>query len=412
MRKIYIFLTVDIRLTGGIQLYTANKADFLEKQGFEVYTFFDGYVTGECAVPKLNAFTKYEIPGLRSLPYNGSETFRNLIINRMIRMLGNIENVDIIVESQDHDNAMWGELLAERIGGKHVCFLCNEDFQGANKHYIEKIDYYNFKLDNNELFAISEKALKNLFDGYRDIREPENHTFYALSDSPIADVECEQLNKINKADWTIAYVGRTDKNYVPLILDGIKQFADTYKDKSIQVVIVGGCNAIIERIEAIKTKCDNISFVCLGYMVPIPKKIYEKVDVVIAGAGCAFWSAYEGALTIVADAGNYLANGLLGYDTKSHIFHEEGIVQTDYFTALENVLVKKTYIGKTFDCAQNGRVFGDSNYKKQLDRIDITQKRYYNLEKMLEKAGDSIPRGTYLKAFIPRLALAIRKLRK
>ena len=79
-------------------------------------------------------------------------------------------------------------------------------------------------------------------------------------------------------------------------------------------------------------------------MVPIPRALYDKVDVVIAGAVCAEASARCGVPTIVADCENYNANGVLGYSVHNSMYYEEEHGQTDFTTALVDTLINKSYL--------------------------------------------------------------------
>ena len=50
----------------------------------------------------------------------------------------------IYIESQSEVTALWGELLAEKLRARHVCFNCNELFRGPKKYYEENINFIRF----------------------------------------------------------------------------------------------------------------------------------------------------------------------------------------------------------------------------------------------------------------------------
>ena len=52
--KLYIIFTLDIHPIGGMQLYTAGKADYLKRNGWEVVVFYPGSNDENCAVTSLN----------------------------------------------------------------------------------------------------------------------------------------------------------------------------------------------------------------------------------------------------------------------------------------------------------------------------------------------------------------------
>lgn len=386
MRKIYIFFTVDIRLMGGIQLYTLSKSRYLVKQGFEVYMFFDGYATESCKIKGLEPYLKDEILGLRKLPYEYHSNLRNRLLKRMKKKIGDLSNTEIIIESQDHTGAMWGELLGAVIHAKHMCFICNEDFFGVNKHYSDKLAFYSYKYDRKELYGISEKSIPNLLSRYRKIDNGEECCFEAATDSPIEEVECDKLRYIGKSDWTIGYIGRIDKPYVPEIIDGVSQFALAYSDKTIQFVVVGDTTNYELLFRKIRRERSNVKVIMLGTLFPIPKQIFSKLDALIAGAGCALYSAPFMKHIIIPDAGNYKSNGLLGYDTLSTLFAEDSLKQTDFASSLVDLLVKNIYRERDYlfniDLVEDATV----HFEAQLSISNhfFCEESYYDMEALLQ----------------------------
>lgn len=339
--KKYVFLTSNIHNIGGLELYVAGKAKYLESCGYSVYIFFPDRNIGKSQIPY---FDKYISGGMIKLalpPFKFKKKSRDAVLQKMADMVG--ESDEIIVESNNDKSSQWGELLAKKIGAKHICFICNEIFNAAGKYYNGNMDFYNYKYNRDELYCISNGALKKLFDGYRDISEDDKHVFFAAPDEPVQDCEDERVGKIDNSDWHIAYIGRATKNYVKKIVDDVYSFANKHSDKKIQFVLVGNQG---NRKQVLKEKfscLNNVKLLFMGDMIPIPRQLYAKLDVVIAGSGSAIYSACEDVPTILADAGNCLANGVFGYDTKDFLYHSDDKKQMSYDEALENVLIKKMY---------------------------------------------------------------------
>ena len=414
MRKIYIFITDDIRLMGGIQRYTLAKIDYLLKEGYEVFIFFDGFSSGMCKFEELNAYISDEIPGLRILPYEYPNFLLNIMIWRMCHKLGNIDNSEVIIESHSHVAAIWGELLASKIGAKHMCFLCNELFYGEGKHYSDRLDFYSFKYDRKELYGISENSISDLFGDYRKIDNSSECKFCAAMGSAVRDIECKQLDLIQDVDWSIGYVGRTNKLYVPNIVNGIKGFSKLYPDKKIQFVIVGDTKQN-EYIFNPLDDCENVSVIKLGDLSPIPLKLFKMLDVVIAGSGCAYYAAISGAPTIVADAKNYKANGVLGYDTQNYIFANPGDKQYDFVTAIKRVLIEKCHVGKNFNLYSAELDDTKKHFDKQLRDSCVKEygKVYYDRCELLKKVtNNNITFRKTFSALFPKVILLIREVRE
>ena len=135
-----------------------------------------------------------------------------------------------------------------------------------------------------------------------------------------------------------------------------------------------------DRREWLKSQVEvsgNIILSCLGDMVPIPRKLFEKIDVVIAGSGCANCAACEKVPTIVVDAGNKRANGILGYTTFSIIFHEENVKQMGFDQALEQVLLDR--LPEKIEFRWPDRLPASHYYEQHMQFVDQSEKKqvYY-----------------------------------
>jgi hypothetical protein len=339
-----------MRLTGGLQSYTAEKAKYLEKNGWSVSIIFNGKSTGTCIFSSLNKYVGGAIPELGTQPSKYLSVTRKLIVNKMVRCLelGDQPVEKIIVESHADIFALWGEVLAERIGAKHLCFICNERFREATQLYEKYIDFFDFKHKRKELACTSGNRssgdlVVKLFDGYKQIPPEERYVLVPASAEPVQDVHNDTVESIQKREWNICYLGRTEKLYVPSIIDGICRFAQKYKNKDIQFIIAGNADGIENLLKDRLSHLNNVLIVRLGDLVPIPRELFGKLDVIIAGAGCAFCAVREGVPTIVADAGNYRANGLLGYETMDTLCQHDAARQTTFDEALERVLVMRVH---------------------------------------------------------------------
>jgi len=410
--KLYIFFTVDIRLVGGIQMYLGAKGRFLESKGWDVVAFFDGYEGGKSPITYLNKFLKYETYGLRGGPYDYPENISTRLLNQMVEKLGNISGKEIVVESHDHNGAMWGELLAQKISAKHICLICNENFEGKGKRYRDFLDFYNFKHLRYELAGIVPESLPRLFEGYKDVPDNEAYYFIAYPGTIVDDVLDDRVNKIATLEWNIAYIGRPDKGYVTNIIDGVADLAIKYRDKKICFIIVGDSKPIENYLKLKFGKIKNVTIKQMGYMIPIPRSIFEKIDVVVAGSGCAAAAVYEGVTTIVADAGNYLSNGVYKYDTFSLLFHEPNLTQTDFFTPLEKVLVNGGY--EYDDSASEGMLFDTTAYDLVNEMINPKNADFeYYVTGLLNENRETKPTlQMILWAYFPWITRMIRSFRK
>ncbi len=214
----------------------------------------------------------------------------------------------IVIESHTDFWAEWGELLVERLGAKHICFLLDErlELYGAK-------EFLYYKYLRSEVAGIHKSSVPRLFRNYKKLKEKEGPVLAASPYIILSEVSNEKIDSLTRMDWNIAYIGR-NKQYASNIVNGIIKFASAHGEKEIQFLILGDIGDIMEGYP------DNLHIKRLGFITPIPRSFFSYVDVVIAGAGCANIARMAGALTIVADAGTCLSNGLLGYTTDDTLF--------------------------------------------------------------------------------------------
>ena len=378
----YIILTVNIHPIGGMQTYVAGKAKFLESQGWKVNVFFSGRSNnGECAVKSLNKYMEGWFPEISVPPGNWPASIRERVLRDMRRQIGDLGGT-VVVESQTSGNALWGELLASRIGAKHFFFICNELFRGKDRFYMEYMKFFDFKHRRKEMIGSTPTSIALLFEGNKHIPPEENYFTTPAAEEPVQDVDNLAVNTIERADWNICYIGRIEKGYVPGIVEGVRNFSITHPEKSVQFIFVGNVKKRIELIEETFSNTKNVKLTYLGDCVPIPRSLFQKLDVVIAGAGCATCAARENVLTIVADAGNFRANGVLGIDTFAILYHEAEKEQMGFDEALEKVLVRGEYEGKEIHGLPNSLPC-EHYYREQLKMIENSDRdiKYYDVLK-------------------------------
>lgn len=411
--KSYIFLTADIHPVGGMQIYVAGKAEYLKRQGWNIAMFFYGTNKGTCAYPVLNDYIEGGLLEFSRQPYEWTKRIRVNTLKKIEAMLKNIidSSDEVIIESQTDITALWGELLAERIKAKHICLICNEKFRGHNKHYEENLDFFDFKHKRREMAGIHKESLKKLFEGYKEIDEKESYSFYAANGEPVQDVENDKISRLERQDWNICYIGRAKKEYVPIIIEDISKFARVHQEKRIQVVFVGNQTERLELIDRELGKLENVTTTLLGDLVPIPRELFKKIDVVIAGSGCAECSVKEKVPTIVADADNFLANGVLGYTTFEIIFRENDNMQMHYDEALEQVLVEKITTKLPYKMTEKPKA--DFYYNQHLEFIKESDqtKEYFKLNKRIPQIGTKEIIKYYLTKYFPYILKKYRELK-
>ena len=348
-KKLYIFFTIALQSIGGAELYTAGKVEYLKKNGWEVqvYSWLPAPIGVKAAIPMFDEYIQKGNGALDFLltpPYKFKSYEREGFLTVLLTKINvtNPEDYEIIVESLDATDNFWAELVASRLGARHFVVMLHEGYANI---YRENLDFFYFKLKRNELIA-SKKGIERVFNGYKNVTK----TLYELPPTvreadPIKDVPF-QAKKIARLDWNICHIGRITKPYVPAVIEGVAQLAKRHPNEEINFIFVGNTEKKKDLIKKTFDKINNVTITELGDMVPIPRSLLSKVDVVCAISQSARFAANEGILTIVGNADTPdKTPGVLGYDTE---FQVSGEGTFSYVEALENVLVKKIYRNKKY----------------------------------------------------------------
>lgn len=167
---------------------------------------------------------------------------------------------------------------------------------------------------------------------------------------PVQDVDFPIIDKIQKLDWNICHIGRIVKDFVPYAIEGVAQLARRHPDKSINFIFVGDITPRKDFIIKTFQDVNNVQITALGDLVPIPRILFSKIDVVCAMAGSASYVVPEGAYVIVGNANHpEKTPGVFGYDTRSTVYGE---VKYTWAEAFENVLVERFYDDKEIKISQ------------------------------------------------------------
>ncbi|MBE8949959.1 MAG: hypothetical protein SR3Q1_05090 [Quinella sp. 3Q1] len=347
-RKIYIFITFGLHVIGGTQMYTAGKAEYLRKRGWQVYVFFAGPREGTMPIPSLNQYVKSG-GGLNFLlipPYKRGIFEQEWCLKEMLGRLeiSDLENTEIIIESHQDSHGYWGELLASRLQATHFFVCCMEVYRGSPYSYYEdNLDFFYFKWKRNELIDEGGTVAK-LFNGYKNITAPLVEMPDTVREQDAVQDVYFPLEKIPKLDWNICHIGRAEKDYVEYVITGVGALARRHPDKSINFIMVGQAAVRKTLLEQTFADLKNVRLTLLGDMVPIPRALFSRVDVVCAISQSALFAANEDVLTICGSCTDEKRTpGVLGYDTEASLYGEGTF---SYLEALENVLVKKLYVGR------------------------------------------------------------------
>ncbi|MGN1077618.1 MAG: hypothetical protein ACI4ST_03805 [Candidatus Gallimonas sp.] len=313
----YIMIEVGIVGMGGGQMYIRNKAKYMNSKGWNTLVFSG--LNGKIEIPDLFQFRKYIIPELVSSPYVYSKQTVLKTINNIIAFLDKSDK--IIVESGAPHCAYWGELVAEKLHAKHIPFILDESpDKEIPKQYLP---FYKFKADRRELAGIADNTFKlifhdNNFVANYDARLP------AVCQNVVVDYDSNVLAKIPRKGINIGIMGRLDKPYISIATDAVLKLADKHQNELFNVIYIGDTDLgnKEKRFRKAFHNYDNVSLVFLGYLYPLPRKLFDQIDYFIASSGSANVSYGENKPTISIDGIDGKAIGVLGFTTQNTVYRE------------------------------------------------------------------------------------------
>ena len=324
----------------------SNKTKWLKERGWDVIVFDHFGTFGKRGEIELENLRQYEGNRMMELffpPSYFSSKQRDGILGVLVSAIGYDE--EYVVESNSPRLSLWGELLASRIGAKHLILEIGEQLEIRSK---QEFEFVNFKFDRNEWFAIKPQAVKLKFSDWRNItnEEANNHYFSASMGVTIEDVPITELNGIESADYNILSFGRR-KPYFSNLIDEVVLFSRLCHGERVNLIIMGAVDLKEKEVKQLND-APNLRFFQIPPKRPVPKAVFDLCDVVDATAGCANLSFRNGYKTISMNATNGQPLGVMGYTTIDSVFSEETTTNSQSLSSLlQDLLINKMYIGPT-----------------------------------------------------------------
>ena len=243
---------------------------------------------------------------------------------------------EVVIESGSTHSVFWGELLANKLRAKHIIFMLDE----RPDAYIPQsyLPYYEFKLQRRELAGITYDTLPLIFREHRTVSTEENINLSAASTNVVEDYESEVINNIPNKGINVGVFGRLDKEYIMAATEAVFKVASRHPDKFFNAIYIGGTNSK-KRLRAIRSKLKrkNIKVIFLGYLFPVPKKLFSRLTVCLSSSGSARVACRAGCFTITIDARDLKAIGVLNYTTSNTLYRDNEEAE-DIDKVLENVI--------------------------------------------------------------------------
>ena len=287
---------------GGWQLYIDARASYLTEREYEV-CLISISKESEIKLPTLLNSNHLCIPEVHLPPASYSKKQQDIILNKIYSFLGT-NNEEMTIESTDMNLSMWGEIIAEHYNARNFSYLLHSHFPPQNQ-YVK--DFFLFKYRREELAGMSEYTLPELFYDYPLADSIESRNLPAAPKDPITDENTligttSKIRdyKCEKEAFVIGYFGNLDKPHFTQIISFIDEYARTNSNQEFVFVTVGssGDGKAEKKQKKIETNTTNCKTINIPAIYPVPKEVFQIMDICLASWGSAENSARAGALTI------------------------------------------------------------------------------------------------------------------
>ena len=304
-KKNYIIIGALGGYISGAPIYYRNKALYMKSKGWNVYCV--SCRGGKVYVDGLDQFIVGIFPEMVQKPYLLSRKRLRKIIHEIISCIPDTDH-ETVIETGTFFTAYWGELLAREIGARHTVVYLDEHNQGI---YNQQSSFFRFKYEREELACISAEAYKDIFSPFWQYDEKRAYTLPCYCTNSLEDIPSPIIADVKKADCTIGYIGRLEKDAFRALADGVEMFAAQYPTKTIALNCFGdydnqGASA---RLKEKLSSHPNIQLYISGFLFPIPKKAIGKCDLCFGSAGSVSVAVKANVPTISMNVYSNLPNG-------------------------------------------------------------------------------------------------------
>lgn len=360
MKGNYVFVYGSVSGLGGRNLYLLRKANYLQKEGWNVLIIAADVDKDNILVPELLNFKLLEVKEVAFPIYCFGKRKIKHILNKIIKWINEYSNskLPFIVESQDINEIFWGEILAKTIHAPNFAYVIGRpQLKNLGKIYR---DIYIFKARNNECIGVSEKTLEFLFEGINGSGNLKRN-YFDISFSPEEFAENSfKFNKIldiiDNKSIVITTVSRLEKKYIPVLIDSVVSIAKKNKLLKFTLVIVGDSRTYKRLKKFYEDKylqnCEkNLKLVFTGFLHPLPKELFKKTNIFIGMGTAVINSISQGCPTICIDPRSLKSAGILGIDLDNFAYNDiekEESIESSLGNLINNkkLLEKSSKMGK------------------------------------------------------------------
>lgn len=378
----YYILTNQISELGGAQLYTLRRARYLIDKGYKVVIVVHKHTSKFILKDKFQDIAVKVNKPLAKPLYCYNEAKVGNIVNSLSLEKGDFNDT---IESHSIDLAPWAEVIAKRLGFKHVIYFLNENRLKSNKFNPYR-DFYDSKLARGEVIGITPLSIAMIYDDEIAPGMVKKHSSVPFDEGELVELSSPRLGLINsdRYDVIIGTVSRLSKSYVEVLLKGVLDYANKNKQTKI-LLIIGGDDpdmSIIRRYKRSYTETENLKIYYTGYINNLGRDFFQMIDVFVGMGTAVINSISQKCATVVINPETNMAAGILGYNVENFAY-PEGDSEKPLMIYVEQLIVDKDLRLRVGECGYSlfQKDFSYLNAMRCLDNHISTSSKdieYYN----------------------------------
>lgn len=373
---------------GGWQLYINARCKHLSEKEIELYLIYSPDTGGNTI--KLSYIEKTKKLQLEQVePYWYSHLYVEKKIKEILEFINYNKNDEIFIESTCIIYSFWGEILAKATNGQNFCYLLHSHTKGFPRAWQR---FFSFKYDQKLIAGQTEITLPDLFDGFREIPVEESRPIFARWEAPICEFREDCNNYIQyiktykeRGYKIIGYFGVLRKPHFSLLCDFMVNYSNQHKDSAFLFIAIGssGESKPEKKLYEVQKSSNNLKTYNIPEMYPIPKIIFELLDICLASWGSSLQASRICKRTIrLFDDVNLIPHGVMGV-TIQEPYHLQSPTNETMDNIFDEILFGNNYKDKTYIEPKEIDMFSEGHEKIDLDMkpffIRENGKKYYDI---------------------------------
>ena len=308
------------------------------------------------------------------------------IINEMLDGIGYVEGMNLFIEATTINSSYWAEIIAKKTGGTAFSYLLHSHIDHLKE---QEIEFFEFKYQQKLLAGMTENTLRDIFSQSKNFKVNDYYSFKADGRDPLTN-EIEKCayyitdiqEKKDKGALVIGYFGTLNKPHIYELSNRIVDYVNKHPNRMFVYVTIGSSenNRAEKYISHLFKDMNNVVYVQIEEMYPVPINLFKLMDVCIGSWGSARTASRTGVKTIrlMGDT-DVVAQGIIGITLRNNIYYDLPCGTETLEDYLDNILFHDTY-----DAINNNSIVSYRDYEISQVQMDEFLMEYLNKARQAE----------------------------